>query len=247
VGVSHFNREELLGQEFDTLNIRWMFWLFKDTFWGNSRNLGEWYRRQIVPTLRDLRSSILVMAVLFLAAIWFGYSQAQAFELPSEWVNLNEGGFGVSQQEGLLSLVSTETVFLLWFHNIRAMLIGSFAGMVTFGILGVLVFLLPIMVISFLLVPFISVGIPAWKYLVGLVLPHGIFELPAILLVGATILHIGVGLATPSKRESIADTTIRSLAVWAKILVGLVLPLMLLAATMEALVTPRLAIWLFSQ
>jgi uncharacterized membrane protein SpoIIM required for sporulation len=106
--------------------------------------------------------------------------------------------------------------------------------------------MLPIVVISFLVAPFSSAGIPVWKYVVGLVLPHGVFEIPALILVGAAVLHIGVGLATPSKRESLADSAIRSVANWAKVLVGLVIPLLLLAAAMEALVTPRLAVWLFS-
>ncbi len=38
----------------------------------------------------------------------------------------------------------------------------------------------------------------------------------------------------------------RSLGEWAKIMAGLVIPMMLVAAFVEALVTPRIAVWLLS-
>ena len=43
---------------------------------------------------------------------------------------------GLGQEQQLLDLVSSETVLMLWFHNLRAMMLGSIAGMLTFGILG---------------------------------------------------------------------------------------------------------------
>ena len=247
VGVSHFNREELVGQEFDTLNLRWMLTLFKETVVGRAGNVIEWYRIQIPDAVRKLRASLVVMAGLLLGAWWLGYHLAGTFKLPADWVNLDPAGFGVAQQEGLLSLVSTEMVFLLWFHNLRATFLGSVLGMLTFGIVGVLVLLLPFAVISYLMVPFLAAGVPVWKFLLGLVIPHGIFEIPAILLLGAAVLQIGVELATPSKGESIADGMVRSVGEWAKIMIGLVIPLLLAAAIMESLVTPRLAVWLLGQ
>ena len=66
------------------------------------------------------------------------------------------------------------------------------------------------------------------------------------MILGGAILHIGVSLVTPNKGESILDGMVRSLGEWAKIMLGLILPLMLIAAAVEALVTPRLAVWLFS-
>jgi uncharacterized membrane protein SpoIIM required for sporulation/ABC-type transport system involved in multi-copper enzyme maturation permease subunit len=247
VGISHFNREELLGQEFDTLNLKWLASLFLDTFKGEASTVLEWFQKELPAAVKKLRSAFVIMAVLMLGAWWVGYNQAMAINLPKDLVNLDASGFGIGQRKGLLSLVSTETVILLWLHNIRAMVLGSAVGMLTFGILGILIFLLPFVVISFLMVPFMSAGIPIWKYLIGLVLPHGIFEIPAILLLGASILKIGAGLATPTKSESIADSFVKSIGEWAKVMIGLVIPLLLLAAIVESLLTPRLAIWLFSQ
>lgn len=244
LGVSHFNREELLGQEFDTLNPRWLLGLFWETFRGKGRSFGTWYRVELPQTLKRISKSILVMAVLVAGAGVAGYILAGIFEFPADWVMIEDGRFGVGQEEQLLDLISSETVVMLWFHNLRAMTLGSIAGMVTFSILGVLLLLVPLTLISYLMVPMMGAGVPGWKYLVGLVLPHGVFEIPAIVLLGGAILHIGVSLVTPNKGESILNGLVRSLGEWAKIMVGLILPLLLMAAILEALVTPRIAVWL---
>ena len=55
------------------------------------------------------------------------------------------------------------------------------------------------------------------------------------------------GLAGTAKDKSIGEGLLRALADWAKILIGFVIPLLLLAAVMEALVTPRVAIWLLTK
>jgi len=96
------------------------------------------------------------------------------------------------------------------------------------------------------MVPAVAAGIPAWEYWVGFVAPHGIFEFPAMLLAGALVLKIGAGLAAPNKGESIGEGLLRSLADWAKIMVGLIVPLLLAAAIMEAKVTLPVAIRLLT-
>ena len=246
LGVSHFNREELLGQEFDTLNPLWLLRLFWETFRGEARSVLGWYRIEIPKTLNRISKSVLVMAVLLIGAVWIGNLLADVFVFPREWVQIEDGRFGFGQEQQLLDLVSSETAVMLWLHNLRAMTLSSVAGMVTFGILGVLILLVPMTLISYLMVPMVAAGVPAWKFLVGLVLPHGLFEIPAIILLGGAILNIGVRLVTPNKGESILDGLVRSLGEWAKIMAGLVIPMMLVAVFVEALVTPRIAVWLLS-
>jgi uncharacterized membrane protein SpoIIM required for sporulation len=245
LGVSHFNREELLGQELDTLNPRWLLGLFWETFKGEGASIWAWYRIELPKTVQKLSKSILAMTGLLIGAWLMGILLSGIFEFPAELVQFEGGRFGFGQEQRLLDLVSRETVFLLWFHNLRAMTLGSVAGIFSFGILGVLILLVPITLISYLMQPMMAAGVPAWKYLLGLVIPHGLFEIPSIILLGGAILQIGVSLVTPNKGESILDGLVRSVGEWAKIMIGLILPLMLIAAAIEALVTPRLAVWLF--
>ncbi|MEJ2360443.1 MAG: stage II sporulation protein M [Gammaproteobacteria bacterium] len=153
---------------------------------------------------------------------------------------------GIAQQSNLLDLVSGEMALVLWWHNLRAMLLNSLLGMFTFGVLGTIIMFIPFALIAYLLPPALSTGISLWKYLLAFVIPHGIFEIPAILILGAAVLRIGAGLVSSQKGESITDGLVRTLADWAKVVVGLVVPLSFLAALMEALVTPLVAVWLLS-
>lgn len=246
VGITHFNREELLGQEFDALNFRWMLSVFRERFVGSADSFVNWYRFEIPKTIHQLRMPIIIMVGLFGLAWLFGIELAEIFVVNPDWIQLEDGTLDLPQSLGLMSMVSGKTALYFWFQNLRAMFLGSILGLFTFGILGVLVMLLPFAIVSYFMVPLDIVGVPAWKYLLATVLPHGIFEIPAILLLGAAILRTGARLASPSRGESISDGLIRSLADWAKIVVGLVIPLMLGAALLEAFVTPRAAIWLLT-
>lgn len=41
LGISHFQREKLLGREIDILNFKWMWKTFWDSFWGNPRTFSS--------------------------------------------------------------------------------------------------------------------------------------------------------------------------------------------------------------
>jgi len=246
VGVTHFNREELLGQEFDTFNPRWLLKLFWDSFIGEAKSVKDWYNVEIPKVLRNLKIPILLMAGFLAASIAFGIWLSGQFHIDPAWVNFENGGLGLSQQFGLLNLVSGEMALLLWWHNLRAMFLNSVLGMFTFGVLGTIIMFLPFALIAYLMPPALATGMPVWKFLLAFVVPHGIFEIPAILLLSAAVIRIGAGLVSSRKGESITDGFINGVADWAKVVVGLILPLTLLAALMEALVTPLVAVWLLS-
>jgi len=72
------------------------------------------------------------------------------------------------------------------------------------------------------------------------ILPHGIFEIPALILASAAILYIGVVLVTPRPQRTLGEVLIEAIADWTKIGIGLVLPLLTIAAIIETWVTPML-------
>jgi stage II sporulation protein M len=82
-------------------------------------------------------------------------------------------------------------------------------------------------------------GSPLASGLFGIA-PHGIFEIPALILSSAAILHIGLALVTPRSNKTLGEVLIESIADWAKICAGLVIPLLTVAAAIEAWVTPEL-------
>ncbi len=61
-----------------------------------------------------------------------------------------------------------------------------------------------------------------------------------MILSSAAILYIGIALVTPRAQRTLGEVFIEAIADWVKIGVGLVLPLLTLAAIIETWVTPVL-------
>jgi uncharacterized membrane protein SpoIIM required for sporulation/ABC-type transport system involved in multi-copper enzyme maturation permease subunit len=246
MGISHFNRENLLGREFDKLNLPYLWQIFRERFLGEATSVWTWLRFEVPKTAKELKLGAVFMVFLLLSAWFVGVGLAEIYEIPAEWVDLDQLSFGGTDAYNEIELLSSASIPLVWFQNLRAILLGTALSVITFGVLGAMVLVFPFAFLGYFMVPLHAAGIPVWQYLMVFVLPHGIFEIPALILVGAAILKMSAGLVTPTGGESISYGLLRSLADWAKIMLGLVAPLLLAAAAMESLVTPRLALMLLA-
>jgi stage II sporulation protein M len=129
---------------------------------------------------------------------------------------------------------------VIFWHNVRAVLVIAVLGLFSFGVLGALFYLVNMVVIGGVLGAFEAFGVSAWTLAVYGILPHGIFELPALILASAAILQFGVTLVTPNTRKTLGESMIESLADWARVTLGVVLPLLAVAAAVETWITPVL-------
>jgi uncharacterized membrane protein SpoIIM required for sporulation len=89
-------------------------------------------------------------------------------------------------------------------------------------------------------------GLSPFLFYGAFVLPHGILEIPAIAIAGASILRLGATQAAPAHGQTIGEAWLRALADWAKILLLVVAPLLLGAAILEIYVTPGVVTQLLS-
>ncbi|MGB9641227.1 MAG: stage II sporulation protein M, partial [Anaerolineales bacterium] len=147
----------------------------------------------------------------------------------------------------LLKTIPVISFSLVWLQNLRAIFLATLAGIFTFGVLGVIILALPFALIGYLMASMARIGISPWVFLSAFILPHALFEVPAILLSGGAILRLGAILVTPTSGRSIGEAWLRVLADWAKLALGLVLPLMFIAAGVEMFLTPRIALWLLNR
>lgn len=244
VGLAHFHREELLGRELDVLNISWIWKIFRENFTGGARNIKEWYARTIFRTIKSMRLPILISVGLTIAGFLIGLQQVQVFN-----ISLDNQSFDLVD-ERLNSLLDAWSghnvipVLAIWWQNIRALLLGFILGVLSLGILGTIPLIATTGVAGYLLGLLTMNGLPALSYFL-LILPHGIIEIPATILATAAVLNLGAVLATPTPDKTIGEVMISVLADWLIVAVGLVLPLLLLAAAIEVWLTPRLALlWL---
>lgn len=241
MGIAHFQREYLLGREIDTLNIRWMWLTFWRSFLDGAHSIGEWYRIAVAATLRRLALPTLIMVLVFLAGGWLGYDQVtlnapNALKDVSSLAELRENVASIPSANGLGEVqISAPFIFM---NNIRATALMFLFGMLTFGVLGILVYLLNAGLIGGVLSLFAYFGVSPWVLFSTGILPHGLFELPALMLSGAAVLHMAVALVTPQTGRSMGEVFIDQVADWAKVFLGVIIPLLLVASLIETYVTP---------
>jgi uncharacterized membrane protein SpoIIM required for sporulation len=244
LGLSHFRREYLLGREVDTLNIKWVGRTFQDRFTGNAKSISEWYRREIPVTLRELRKPLLIVLALSLVAIivsymWVVENVPIYLHLTPERVS-EIRTFVTENLTNLDSLGERLPAPVLFLHNARTTIVLLLLGLVSFGTLGLTLFLGNIALIGGVLGAATLVGYsPLLAFVVG-VLPHGIFELSAVFLATAAMLRVGAQLVTPQPDKSLGEMLLISLADWFRVFIGIALPFLAIAALIEIYVTPVL-------
>lgn len=236
-GLAHFNREEMLGRELDVLNLKWAWRIYWLALVDQARSPLDWYRKTI-RIARSYRWLVAMMVFLLFAGFLVGVALVNRFPLPAQLLdleNFDERFLGVLSAMGFSSFSGASYVV---FHNMRVILLASLLGLFSFGVLGVIVLMLPMVMLGYLLANLMMAGFTSVA--VAAVLPHGMLEIPVMVLAGAAILRLGATLVAPAKDRSIGEAVLRALADWTRILFGLILPLLIGAAVIEVMLTPFL-------
>jgi uncharacterized membrane protein SpoIIM required for sporulation len=247
VGLAYFNREELLGRELDSLNLRWGWRQFKLSFKGEARSIITWYQVEIMGALRTMGLPILVTILTIPIGIWAGIQMAGQFRLPAERLAFDQLNQGFVQGLDAIRFFTPIGAGTIWFHNLRVVALATFLGVFSFGVLGLLVLMLPLIFIAYITANVAAAGFSPALFLGALVLPHGILEIPAIILAGAAVVNLGASLTAPAGGKTLGEAWVVALAKWFKIIVGLVIPLFLAAALVEVFITPYVAVWALSR
>ncbi len=247
-GVAYFNREELLGRELDTLNFKWAWSIFKTGFTGGAASVGEWLRVEVPKTFRRNRVPALIVGGMIAAGLAVGVSQSAVFIIPPElisWDQLDDGFLEGVEVFQTLRFFSVEGAAYIVFHNIRSLVGATIVGAFTFGTLGLLVIMLPFVLIGYVMGTAAQAGLSAAAFFSAFVLPHGIFEIPALMMAGAAILRLGAVLVTPADGKTIGEAWLITLADFFRTFLVWVLPLLAIAALAEVFLTPRVVVWMF--
>jgi uncharacterized membrane protein SpoIIM required for sporulation/ABC-type transport system involved in multi-copper enzyme maturation permease subunit len=242
LGLAHFKREYLLGREIDTLNFKNISAVFMKQFWGDAKSLFNWYRVTILPALRQLALPTSIIGLLGLVSILGAYYWVIA-NIPS-YIEISP-----ERTEAFRELVNNNIHSLdnldefmpvprLFFYNARTILVEFFIGLISFGTLGVTLFIGNFALIGGVLGIANLIGFSPFLLFAAGILPHGMFELLAITIATAALLRVGALLVTPNTERSLGETFLLSLSDWFKVFVSVVLPLLAVAAVIEIYVTP---------
>jgi uncharacterized membrane protein SpoIIM required for sporulation len=265
MGVKTFNREEILGREIDELNPRRSLRLLgrffvqaprgvapaqpRDPPTGLARRLLHWlgrvYRWDLPYLLRQHWTPVAIVLLMLLAATGIGWAYADRYPLPEGALvldNLSASDFASVPGLGFLPSLTTQGIFG---HNVRALLLTGLAAVVSLGILSVLMLMIPITLVAFLASHVAWLGYSPLAFLGAFIVPHGLFEIPAAVVATAFALRIGVSVTAPREGLTVGEGLLQAVADFLKVFLTLVLPLLLIAAFVEANVTPRIVLWAF--
>jgi hypothetical protein len=145
LGLSHFRREYLLGREIDTINLKWMGRTFSGRFKGQAASILEWYRTELPISLRQLRQPLLIVVALGLAAgivsyLWVVTNVPAYVDLSPERVDEFRTSI-VDNLPYLDSLGERLPAPVLFFYNARTTVVFLLLGLVSFGTLGLTLFI----------------------------------------------------------------------------------------------------------
>ncbi|MCB8979150.1 MAG: stage II sporulation protein M [Ardenticatenaceae bacterium] len=244
MGLSLFNREELLGRDIDQIRLGWMvrqFWGYFSgkTQLGNGRypNPLTWFK-QTFAILPSLWLPIGALALSVVGAALVGIFMARQFPFPDDLKTQLNGQNMLTNLAGLEVYLAALPLFIVG-QNVRSVLLQTILGIFTLGVLGVLIFMMPWAIISFIAMQFYLAGASPTQFLLATVVPHAIVELPTLLLIGAAALRWQTVTFAPLSDRSLSEMFIIRGAEFWRILLGLGVPLLLLAALVEAYVTPQ--------
>lgn len=244
LGLSHFRREYLLGREIDTLNFKLISRTFRSHFRGQATSISGWYRNELPVTVRQLRQPLMLVVGLAVIASVASYvwvvTNVPAYITLTPERTLEFRTFIADNLANLDSLGEALPAPVLFLHNARTTIVFLLLGLVSFGTLGLTLFIGNIALVGGVLGGAQLVGYsPLLAFAAG-ILPHGIFELSAIILATAAMLKVGAQLVTPQAEKSLGEILLISLADWFRIFVGIVLPFLAVAALIEIYITPLL-------
>lgn len=242
MGARSFNREELLGREIDELNLfgtvrRLASAALARREGGPRRGAWRWYREEVLGAVWRMRGALVLGLVVMLAGAAIGARYAALYRLPAGVFRLDDWYVRFTDVLSQSGLAGLRGVGLILWQNVRALLIGSALAVFTFGVAVLLILMLPTLLIGFAAAQIAAAGL-APGVLAAALVPHSLFEIPAVLVAGAAAVRLGASVIAPPPGRTIAQGWLEALGEAARLWFALVLPLLAAAAVVEIAVTP---------
>jgi uncharacterized membrane protein SpoIIM required for sporulation/ABC-type transport system involved in multi-copper enzyme maturation permease subunit len=260
MGIRTFNREEILGREIDELNLRRSLRLLGHHFLrspvslpaevpASSPALLRWllrvYRHDLPWMLRRNWMPLGIAALFVLLAAVLGWSLVDDYPLPPGMLsldNLSRQDFDIVSNVSFLPSLTTGGIL---FHNVRVLLLGALLAVVSLGVLPILMLMVPMALVGFIAGQVAAQGQAPLTFVAAFILPHGILEIPAALIATAFALRLGASLTAARDGMTVGENLLAAVADLVKVFIFLVLPLLTLAAFLEANLTPEIVLWAY--
>ncbi|HCK64978.1 MAG TPA: hypothetical protein DHW49_01830, partial [Anaerolineae bacterium] len=187
--------------------------------------------------LRRILPAVFFVTLIAGISIWASYAWIKdnvaemiAMATPEDIAELEENISDIGELPDISEIQEHLSAPFLFLNNTRAVALIFLAGMVSFSVLGIMLYMVNIALIGGLYAFLELLGINPFPIFLAGVAPHGIFEIPALMIGSAVVLYFGAVIVTPQAGKSMGEVILELLADWAKIFIGLVVPLLAIAA-----------------
>jgi uncharacterized membrane protein SpoIIM required for sporulation len=264
-GVKIFNREGIIAREGDNVSIKGILrgfgYFFRRTPQealanrkaGQRWTLWRFYRYDIpqIIGLHKAPSLVVGLAIVggIILCIWM--STWPAVQAARNDLGLTDRLSGTQnplcQASGFNSLNISGLRGVTWqglfINNTIAVLFGSALSVVSLGVLGILLLMISTAPAGFIAGFFFQLNLNPLPFLAGFILPHGLIELAAAILGISAAMKISTSIIAPPEGMTIGQSFQFALVNYIKLL-ALIVPLLLIAAIIEANITPAIGCWL---
>lgn len=248
MGVRAFNREEILAHEGLELSPRLAAQALSRAFQrtpaearrgllpGSRLTLRRLYQVDIPQALRDIAPAVGVVLSLSVLMGVAGYVLAQIWPVRFQLRELSS----LADREDFLRQIQALGGFSIFVHNLRSLTLGAFVSIFTFGAASSLFLLLTMGIAGFLLGQAALAGYSPLVFFGAFIAPHGVLEISAAVLSAAAAFRFGLALLAPPPGQTFGASLLGAIVNWVKLL-GLIVPLLLVAGFLEAHLTPEVA------
>ncbi len=253
VGNSIFNREELLGRTIDQLNLRrtagriWQTFRAVDAQGTPAANPLQWYRHSLPLSLRRQRDAILVTLLVFTTAFVIGF----VFGLQPQWrlpfveqsaATMTSVGMDEVAERLFAGDLQITAMGMIVEQNGRILIGALLLSLFSFGVAALVLTPAVYAVLGYIVSQVILTGPANLVVVAAAVLPHGMIEIPMIVIATAAAFRLGAIVTKPPAGQTVGQAWISALSDTLKLTVGIVIPALFLAAALEVFVTPRVVL-----
>ncbi|OQY44739.1 MAG: hypothetical protein B6242_12000 [Anaerolineaceae bacterium 4572_78] len=259
MGIRIFNREEILSKEIDILNPSQIWHDVKGYFLrppehamnrtmpSPTFNLKRILLKDIPFLLRSHAMPLVVTLIVFVAAIGGGIASASLYPIPPDRVdlsNISQDSFG--KRLGTFGAFSQFRARTIFSHNLRIMTLSPISAIFSFGTLALMLLILPMSIVGYFIGAMGLLGYNPLLFFITFFLPHGTFEIPAMIICTTFALRIGAAMMSPPEGLDIGQGLIYTITNFVKIYIFVVIPLLFISSMIETRVTPWIIYMVYS-
>jgi uncharacterized membrane protein SpoIIM required for sporulation/ABC-type transport system involved in multi-copper enzyme maturation permease subunit len=249
MGIRLFNREEILAREMDELNMRRLsrtFWNYLTEGYGRF-SFVRFYRHDLPAILARNRLALGVTTLVVLIGLVGGWVYAFMYPMPPDTLPLKD----LTADQFMASLKQSPyfvgmphlTLNAIFVNNVRSLALAGLVGLFSFGTLALVLLMAPMGILGFLGSQIGMQGYAPWTFMLAVTVPHGILEIPAAILATGLALQMGAAMIAPRNNLTAGEGVLLALADFLRTYLLVVVPLLFVAAYIEADITPQVVAW----